>query len=68
MGDEIILKAIEVIQDGLLQIDLWNETERKEIRFFAEPKEFFNMLGNAMQKNFKQYQIKDGWVLIEEGE
>lgn len=55
MGDHIIFKSIEVIQGGLLQIDLWNETENKHIRFFAEADEFFSKFGKAMQKNHKEF-------------
>ena len=54
MGDEIIIYAIEVIQNGLLQIDFRNENTDEQFRAFCEPKEFFGMIGKAMQKNFDQ--------------
>ena len=56
MGDEIIIVAIEIIQGGLIQIDLKNETKNEHYRAFVEPKDFFSMLGNAMQKNSDDFQ------------
>ena len=50
MGDDIEIRAIEVIQGGLLQIDFFNTTTDKGYRCFAEPGAFFAMLGAAMQK------------------
>jgi len=54
MGDEIIIYAIEIIQNGLLQIDFRNENTNDCFRAFCEPKKFFGMFGKAMQKNFDQ--------------
>ena len=56
MGDEIIIVAIEIIQGGLIQIDLKNETKSEHYRVFVEPKDFFSMFGNAMQKNSDDFQ------------
>ena len=56
MGDEIIIVAIEIIYGGLIQIDLKNETKNEHYRAFIEPKDFFSMFGNAMQKNRDDFQ------------
>jgi hypothetical protein len=56
MGDEIIIVAIEIIYGGLIQIDLKNETKNEHYRAFIEPKDFFSMFGNAMQKNSDDFQ------------
>lgn len=54
MGDEITIYAIEVVQNGLIQIDLRNEETGECFRTFCEPNRFFNMLGETMQNNFNQ--------------
>lgn len=51
MGDEILIVNIAVIQGGLLQIDFENVTQNKTDRCFAQPGDFFKMIGDAMQKN-----------------
>lgn len=56
MGDEIIIMAIDIIYGGLIQIDLKNETKNEHYRVFVDPKDFFSMLGNAMQKNSDDFQ------------
>jgi len=53
MGPEIIIYAIEVIQGGVLQIDFRNEETNECYRCFCEPKAFFGILGEAMQKNIR---------------
>ena len=55
MGDEIVIRAIEVIQGGLLQIDFLNTVTEEGFRCFADPNEFFGMLGAAMQKNVEEW-------------
>lgn len=64
MGDEIVIKTVEVIQGGLLQIDLRNETNGEWYRVFAEPRTFFAMIGEAMGKNCDDYmkQLEERWV------
>jgi len=44
MGEKITIKGIEVIYDGLLQIDIWFEDQNKGGRIFVEPDKFFGML------------------------
>lgn len=51
MGDEIELKNIDVIQGGTIQIDFYNKTENRHDRCFCDPKDFFKMIGIAMQAN-----------------
>lgn len=48
MGDEIIIEKLEVIQNGLLQIDFRNLENNKIDRCFIELGEFFKMLGPAL--------------------
>jgi hypothetical protein len=59
MGDHIELMAIEVIQDGLIMIDLKNETTNQWERVFVSPDKFFGMLGKAMQSNYDAYIKKE---------
>lgn len=49
MGDKIILENIKILpsSNGLLQMDMYNETKNKQIRMFVEPGELFCKLGNA---------------------
>jgi len=54
MGEEIVITAIEVIQNGLLQIDFRNQETKDIFRAFCEPEAFFGMIGKSMQKNFEQ--------------
>ena len=54
MGDEIIIRAIEIIQNGLIQIDFLNKETDECLRAFCEPEAFFCMIGKSMQKNFDQ--------------
>lgn len=51
MGDDIELRAVEVIQDGLLQMDLWNNTKHEGYRVFINPADLFSMIGKSMQNN-----------------
>ena len=49
MGENIIIKAIEVIDQPslnrtLLQVDIWYEEQNKGARLFIDSREFFNML------------------------
>jgi hypothetical protein len=55
MGDKFVITDIEVIQDGLFQIDIKNENTNKSNRLFVEPSQLFSMIGAAMQKNFNKY-------------
>jgi len=55
MGEAIIIRAISVIQGGLLQIDFFNEETKENYRCFSEPSEFFSMLGKAMQINVDKW-------------
>lgn len=50
MGEEARLIDIEVIQDGLIQMDI--EIEEKLVRVFIQPSDFFLHFGSAMQKNY----------------
>ena len=52
MGDDIELRGIEVIYDGLLQMDLYNKTQQESYRVFVNPALFFGMLGKSMEKNY----------------
>ena len=55
MGDHIELKEVEVIQDGLFQIDFYNENQNTWFRVFVEPEKMFGLIGDAMQSNYKKY-------------
>jgi len=55
MGDDIELKAIEVIQDGLFQMDFWNNTKNEGYRVFVKPDELFSMIGVSMQRNHEAH-------------
>ncbi len=65
MGDYIELRDVEVIQDGLLQLDFYNETQNKWFRVFVEPEKMFGLIGEAMQNNFKKYLEKACSELVE---
>lgn len=55
MGDKIELKEIEVIQDGLFQLDFHNENKNTWFRVFVEPEKLFGLMGKAMQVNYQKY-------------
>lgn len=55
MGDRIAIERIEVIQDGLFQIDFKNENTGEYERCFIEPEVLFGMIGKAMQENHDNY-------------
>ncbi len=55
MGPEIIIKALEIVNNGTLQIDFQNTETNEQWRCFAEPEKFFSMLGKAMQKHTDKY-------------
>jgi hypothetical protein len=55
MGDKIIIESIEVIQDGLFQIDFKNVKTEEYYRCFIEPDKLFGMIGEAMQENYNKY-------------
>ena len=55
MGDEIELRDIQVIQDGLIQMDFFNESEHKGYRAFCKPDIFFKMIGDSMAQNHRNY-------------
>jgi len=54
MGDRLELRGIEVIQDGLFQIDVYNNTRNEGYRVFVIPDIFFSMIGSSMQKNYTE--------------
>ena len=56
MGDKIIITNIEVIQGGLLQIDIFNENTNIGDRIFVEPSYLFSKIGMALRKNHEQYK------------
>jgi hypothetical protein len=60
MGDEIIIERIEVIQGGTFQIDFVNKETNESNRCFIDPKDFFNMIGQAMQNNVNEWIKKNG--------
>jgi hypothetical protein len=55
MGDRIVIIGIEVIQDGLFQIDFKNINTGKCDRSFINPEDLFGMIGEAMQLNHNAY-------------
>jgi hypothetical protein len=55
MGDKIVIENIEVIQDGLFQIDFKNTNTGKYDRCFIDPRDLFEMIGEAMQENHDKY-------------
>jgi len=55
MGDEIEIKNIEIIQGGLVQLDLYNVSQNRYDRAFCDPDVFFKMIGDSMQENFKKW-------------
>ena len=59
MGDEVIIKKIEVIQGGLFQIDTQNLKDNKCQRIFIDPYKLFTMIGQAMQNNHIDYLNKN---------
>lgn len=65
MGDEIKLLGVLVIQGGVLQIDFYNETEKKGYRCFCDAKVFFEKLGYAMEVNHIEWQEKFAKELID---
>ncbi len=48
MGDDIEFKKVEVIQGGLLQIDIFDKSLGKGFRCFVDPVTFFSQLGISM--------------------
>ncbi len=62
MGDKIIIESIEIIQGGLIQIYLYNETINKHEIAFCEPNKFFNLIGESMQKNHIARMELEGWI------
>lgn len=55
MGELFELINIEVIQNGLFQIDIRGEETNQFIRFFVRPEELFNKIGISMGKNLDKY-------------
>ena len=55
MGDDIEIRAIEIIYDGLIQIDFYNNTKNEGYRCFVDPSVLLGMLSQAMQKNYKAW-------------
>ena len=54
MGDEIIIVAIEILYGGLIQIDFKNTETGQTFRAFCDPKIFFWMIGESMQKRYEE--------------
>lgn len=54
--DEVSIVAIEVIQDGLFQIDF--RVNDNGYRCFVEPGKLFEMIGHSMQANHDEYNAK----------
>jgi len=54
MGEEIIVDAIEIVENGLIQIDFRNNDTGETFRAFCDPDRFFGLIGASMQKNFEQ--------------
>lgn len=48
MGDEIIVKDVQLIQGGLLQIDLMNMDTNESFRVISEGKIIFGLLADSM--------------------
>ena len=59
MGDDIEIKMIEIIQGGLVQIDFYNNSQKKWDRAFCDPDKFFRMIGNSMQKSMKKWELEN---------
>jgi len=58
MGEEIKIIGIEIIYNGLFQIDFQNTETKETYRCFTESKEFFGMIGSSMQKNYEEFMDK----------
>lgn len=55
MGD-LELTEMEVIQDGLIQMDFRDKTTEQWTRCYVDPVRFFSLLGKSMEKNHKQFK------------
>ena len=51
MGDDIELRCVEIVNGGILQIDLFNVTKGEGYRCFADPQRFFKFLGESLKAN-----------------
>ena len=58
MGDEIIIESIEIIYDGLIQIDFKNNDTGEFYRSFIEPEKLFKMIGESMQRELQKGKMK----------
>lgn len=58
MGDDIRLKDVQIVQGGELQVDLWNNTTRQNIRFFCKPEDILKALGRHFSSGRKKF-LKD---------
>jgi hypothetical protein len=56
MGDLVEIIGVEVIQGGVLQLDLLLVEEDKPMRVFCTGKDFFHKFGEAMEKLHLYYQ------------
>jgi hypothetical protein len=55
VGDEIMFESIEIIQGGLIQIDIKNVTKNTTERCFMQPSELFKLFGDAMQRSHDKW-------------
>ncbi len=55
MGDLFDLVDIQVIQGGLIQLDLKNYKTNQSIRTFLDPKELFSKIGESMSRNMDEW-------------
>ncbi len=66
MGPEIEIVAIEVIQGGLIQVDIKGD-ECGHLRLFIEPEEMMEALGKGMVQASRDYLIAAGYEPEEDG-
>ena len=56
MGESYSVISVEVIQDGLIQVDIEGDESGERIRFFAEPGELIGQIAESMQENFEEHR------------
>ena len=55
MGERIEITAIQIIQNGLIQMDIFYTEQKKGDRIFCNPDIFFEMIGKSMHDNWSAW-------------
>lgn len=66
MGDLFDLIDVQVIQGGLLQLDVKNMKTNQSIRMFINPLVFFKKLGESMERTSHEWLDEFHTVLLSE--